>query len=127
MPGVVDADEDAQAVGRKVDGVALPPGVEIDDTVAADAPVEHLQWAAGIFGEQIPGDFARVTGSKGLVMIGDGFLTAIPSAIGDRVALEKKGFTLVDVHGGTGIARAPRCAPTKTAFDLRQRFMKRLG
>ena len=43
VPDVVDADQDAQVIGREVYKVAPDAGVDVHDPVAADAPVQKAE------------------------------------------------------------------------------------
>ena len=89
MPGVVHADQDAEHGGIQIQGVALPAGVEVDDPVAADAPVVDVQLLVEVVGQQTGRDqpgIAAAESAVGLV----GFTAA--AAVGYGIPLEYDDF-----------------------------------
>ena len=98
VPGIVDADEDADDIRGEVDAVAFPTGVEVDDPVAADAAVENAEAGGGVIGEKVAGDAAGVAVAEGAVVVGLILRGAIAAAVGDGISLEQDDLVLTYVH-----------------------------
>ena len=70
MPRVVDADEDADRVGAQIEAVLFPPGVEIDDAIAADRAVDELDVVAlRVVAEDARFQQPRITGSDAVRLV----------------------------------------------------------
>ena len=87
MPGVVDADEDADDVGAEVDGVDFPARVEVDDAVAGDAAVDDVPVLLRCVAEESGGDEERIAGAESVAVVAGG-AGDVASAVSDGVALE---------------------------------------
>ena len=91
--GVVDADEDADHIGMKVDGILLPAGSELFERIATDATVPALDFGFGILAFEIAGALLDIAMSIDMVLVPliaftrwSHIATATsPSAIGDGV------------------------------------------
>ena len=94
MPGIVDADEDAQHIGIEVEAIFFPSGVKIHHAVAGNTPVDDIVSIAQVITED-PG--CHESGISGAVTgIGFGKRFAVASGVGNRVTLKKYTFHKTD-------------------------------
>ena len=91
MPGIINSNQDAEDIWRKIDAVRFPACIKIDDAVSADPAVDEIPLNIGSVAGESGSDHAGISGSESHII--KSFAAAIVSAaIGHGIALKKNSY-----------------------------------